>query len=65
MESDISYEDVNGFLIERFSDTAETMRLLNCSRQYIKQLADMRRIKVIRESGNTSMYSKGALEAEV
>ncbi len=65
MESDISYEDVNGFLIERFSDTAETMRLLNCSRQYVKQLADMRRIKVIRESGNTSMYSKGALEAEV
>lgn len=64
-ESDISYEDINGFLIERISDTAETMRILNCSRQYVKQLADMQRLKAVRESGNTCIYSKGVLEAEV
>ena len=63
--SDICYEDINGFMIERLSDTAETMRMLNCSRQYVKQLADMQRIKAIRESGNTSIYSKGAIEAEL
>ncbi|MBQ2184824.1 MAG: DUF2442 domain-containing protein [Lachnospiraceae bacterium] len=63
--SDICYEDINGFMIERLSDTAETMRMLNCSRQYVKQLSDMHRLKVVRENGNTCMYSKGALEAEV
>lgn len=65
MESGICYEDINGFMIERLIDTAQTMRLLNCSRQYVKQLADMQRIKAIRESGNTSIYSKGAIEAEL
>ena len=63
-ESDISYEDVKGFIIERLADTAETTRLLNCSRQYVNQLVDSKRLKPVREGGNTSIFPKSVLETE-
>ena len=63
-KSDITYEDVNGFIIERLADTAETTRLLNCSRQYVNQLVDSKRLNPVRESGNTSIFPKSVIETE-
>ena len=63
--SEIKYEDVNEFIIERLADTAEATRMLNCSRQYINQLVDSKRLTPIREVGNSGVFLKGALEVEI
>ena len=63
--SDIKYEDVNEFIIERLADTAEVTRMLNCSRQYVNQLVDNKRLTPIREVGNSGVFSKGVFEAEI
>ena len=63
-KADISYEDIIGFVKMRLVDTAETAKLLNCSRQYVKQLGDQERLTPVREGGNSSIYMKGEIEAE-
>lgn len=63
-ESLISYDDIKGFIKERLVDSAETAKILNCSRQYIKQLADKERLSAVREGANTNIYLKSILESE-
>lgn len=63
-EADISYEDVISFINLRLCDTAQVTGILNCSRQYVKQLADKGRMVPIREAGNSDLYRRSALEAE-
>ena len=43
---------------------AETAKILNCSRQYIKQLADKERLSAVREGANSNIYMKSTLESE-
>ena len=63
-KADVSYDDVIGFVKTRLVDTAETAKLLNCSRQYVKQLGDQERLMPVREGGNSSIFAKGEIEAE-
>ncbi len=63
-KSDITYDDVRGFITERLSDTAETAKTLNCSRQYINQLVENKRLVPVRVCGNTSMFPKSIIEGE-
>ncbi len=35
-----SYDDIKGFIRERRVDSVEMAKILNCSRQYVKQLVD-------------------------
>lgn len=60
----ISYEDLIGFIKGRLADTAEATDLLNCSRQYIKQLADKERLTPLREGANSNLYFKSEIERE-
>ena len=64
MNSDVSYEDMIGFVKTRLVDTAETAKLLNCSRQYVKQLGDQERLMPVREVGNSCIFMMGEIEAE-
>ena len=63
-ESPISYDDIKGFIKDRLVDSAETAKILNCSRQYIKQLADKERLSAVREGANSNIYMKSTLESE-
>ena len=60
----IDYDDVIGFVKERLVDTAEAARILNCSRQYIKQLSDKERLVPVREGANSNLYLKSEIERE-
>lgn len=62
--TDVSYEDIMGFVKKRLVDTAETAKLLHCSRQYVKQLGDQERLMPVREGGNSSIFVRGEIEAE-
>lgn len=62
--AEIAYGDVCGFVKERLIDTAETAKILNCSRQYIKQLTDQERLTPIREGANSNTYLKAEVERE-
>ncbi|MCR5846595.1 MAG: DUF2442 domain-containing protein [Lachnospiraceae bacterium] len=64
-KSDITYEDIKGFITERLSDTSESSRMLNCSRQYINQLVENKRLIPIRICGNTGLFPKCIVEREV
>ncbi len=63
-ESDISYEDVTGFIKDRLVDTAEAAKILNCSRQYIKQLSDKEKLIPVRMGANSNVYMKSEIERE-
>ena len=63
-ESIISYDDIKGFIKDRLVDSAETAKILNCSRQYVKQLTDKKRLSPIREGANSNIYLKTTLESE-
>lgn len=63
-KADLAYEDVIGFVKTRLTDTAETAKMLNCSRQYVKQLGDQERLVPVRQGGNSSIFLKGEIEAE-
>lgn len=63
-KADLAYEDVIGFVKTRLMDTAETAKMLNCSRQYVKQLGDRERLVPVRQGGNSSIFLKGEIEAE-
>ncbi len=63
-ESAVSYEDIASFIRNRLADTAETAGILNCSRQYIKQLADQKRLTPIREGANSNIFFKSEIERE-
>ena len=62
--SDICYGDLVGFIRERLVDTAETAGMLNCSRQYIKQLSDKHKLTPVREGANSNIFMKSSIEAE-
>ncbi len=62
--SDICYGDLLGFIRERLVDTAETAGMLNCSRQYIKQLSDKQKLTPVREGANSNIFMKSSIEAE-
>ena len=63
-KADLAYEDMIGFVKTRLMDTAETTKILNCSRQYVKQLGDQERLMPVREGGNSSIFLKGEIEME-
>ena len=63
-ESDISYADLADFIRSRLADTAEASEILNCSRQYIKQLSDKKRLTPLREGANSNLYFKSEIERE-
>ena len=60
----VAYDDIIGFVRNRLVDTAETTKILNCSRQYIKQLSDKKRIVSVREGANSNLYLKSDIERE-
>ncbi len=62
--SALSYEALTGFVQERLADTSEFTEMLHCSRQYVKQLADKKRLVPLREGGNWALYPKSSVEAE-
>ena len=62
--ADVTYDDLLGFVRTRLTDTAETAKILNCSRQYVKQLGDQERLLPLREGGNSCIYVKSEIEAE-
>ena len=62
--SPIAYEDVMFFVKERLVDTADTAKILNCSRQYIKQLSDKKCLVPVRGEGNSNLYLKSEIERE-
>lgn len=63
-ELGMSYEDLKGFISDRLADTAEASQMLNCSRQYIKQLTDKEKITPVRKGANNNIYLKGQIERE-
>ena len=63
-KSDICYDDLVGFVKDRLIDTAETARMLNCSRQYIKQLTDKQKLTPVRGGANSNIFMKSNIEAE-
>ena len=63
-ESAISYGDLVCFIRTRLADTAEVAGILNCSRQYIKQLSDKKRLTPLREGAGSNLYFKGEIERE-
>ena len=64
VSSDIAYSDLTGYIKTRLIDTAEMSNLLNCSRQYIKQLVDKERLMPVREGARSNLFLKGNIEAE-
>ena len=60
----IVYDDITEFVRNRLVDTAETAKILNCSRQYIKQLSDKKRLVAVREGANSNLYLKSEIERE-
>ena len=58
----ISYEDITGFMKDRLVNTAETADILNCSRQYIKQLTDKEILTPLRVGANSNIYLKSEIE---
>ena len=63
-ESAISYADITGFIQTRLVDTSEAAEILNCSRQYIKQLSDKERLTPLREGANSNLYMRSEIERE-
>ncbi len=63
-ESFISYDDLTDFIKTRLVDTAEAASILNCSRQYIKQLSDKERLTPLREGANSNLFLKSEIERE-
>ncbi len=63
-ESGIAYEDIMGYIKDRLVDTSEAARMLNCSRQYIKQLTDKERLTPVRDGANTNVYRKSEIESD-
>ncbi|MCR4929915.1 MAG: DUF2442 domain-containing protein [Lachnospiraceae bacterium] len=63
-ESDISYADLTGFIKARLVDTAGVTELLNCSRQYVKQLSDKERLIPLREGANSNLYLRSEIERD-
>ncbi len=63
-EFGMSYEDLSRFIKDRLVDTAEVSQMLNCSRQYIKQLTDKEKITPVRKGANNNIYLKGQIERE-
>ncbi len=61
-ESFISYDDLTDFIKTRLVDTAEAASILNCSRQYIKQLSDKERLTPLREGANSNLFLKSEIE---
>lgn len=59
-----AYGDIIEFVKTRLMDTVETAGMLNCSRQYIKQLVDQERLVPVREGGNSSVFLKSEIEME-
>lgn len=62
--SDIRWEDILRFIRDRLLDTAEVSEMLQCSRQYVDQLADKGRLTSVRKGARSVLYTKGSLEAE-
>ncbi len=61
----LSHNDIVGFIKERLSDTAETANMINCSRQYVKQLVDQERLTPLRKGANFNLFLKSEIEAEI
>ena len=61
---DILYDDILGFIKDRLSDSAGAARTLHCSRQYIKQLTDKKKLIPVLEGASYNIYTKSPLERE-
>ena len=63
-ESAVEYGDLLRFIKDRLADTAEVSKTLNCSRQYVKQLADKGRLTPVRDAAGTNTFMRAQLERE-
>ncbi len=60
----IAYEDITGFVKDRLVNSAEAADILNCSRQYIKQLSDKEKLSSVRAGANSKLFLKSEIERE-
>ncbi len=58
----VCYDDVVGFVRKRLCDSAEISAELGCTRQYVKQLTDKKRLIPVREGANSNIYMKNVIE---
>ena len=64
-ETQICYEDIVGFIINRVADTSEATKLLGCTRQYINQLLKQDKITPIKSGSNNNLFMCGAIEEDL
>ena len=64
-EINISYEDMIGFLVNRVVDTSEATNLLGCTRQYVNQLINQKKINPIKTGSNNNLFMRGDIEADL
>ena len=60
----IAYEDITGFVKDRLVNSAEAADILNCSRQYIKQLSDKEKLSSVRAGAHSKLFLKSEIERE-
>lgn len=63
-EININYEDIVGFSKNRVIDTSEAAQLLGCTRQYINQLVNQKKLIPIKKVTNNYLFRRSDIEIE-